>query len=255
MKKCLLIVIAALFSVSAFTGCASPRSLTPQNSLSEQNDVPKQSGAAMNQAVIPTGGTQREAASPDVSAAYAKLIAYKTEDYLQKSIADFNALLVPAPDALGELLSAQADVISHISKDDENYNFFITTMNLSTSELYCEHMGEAFNFYAAIAKQSRPCKELDEYGEVAYQFYCFADLQVTYAIEAPELLTVAERDDTLRTFQEEMSNYLNSLSEDEILNSDIRTLLTEKANALANSLSDEKMKLSPVEIVHVEISG
>lgn len=255
MKKYLSAIAVALFTVSVFMGCASQRSLTPQKPLPEQNEVPEQSGAAGNKTMLPTGGSSSETASSDVSAAYAKLTAYKTEDYLRQSIADFNALLAPTPDELEKLLSAQADVISHISKDDENYDFFITTMNISASELYCEHMGEAFSFYVAIAKQSRPCKELDEYGEVAYEFSCFADLQVTYTIETPELLTVAERDDTLRTFQEEMSNYLNSLSEDEIISGDIRMMLTEKANTLANSLSNEKIKLSPVEIVQIELFG
>lgn len=223
MKKYLPIIVAALFAISAFTGCASR--------------------------------TSNEAAPLNISEAYAKLIAYKTEDYSQQSVADFHAQLASTPEELEELLSAQADVISHISADDENYDFFITTMNISTSELYCEHMGEAFGFFVGISKESRPCKELDEYGEVTYQFFCSADLQVGYTIDAPELLTVAERDDTLRTFEEEMSKYLNSLSEDEIMNGNIRMKLIEKANALANSLSNEKIKLSSVEIVCMDLLG
>ncbi len=83
MKKYLSAIVVALFMVSVFMGCASQRSLTLQKSLPEQNEVPKQSGAAGNQTMLPTGGSSSETASSDVSAAYAKLTAYKTEDYLR----------------------------------------------------------------------------------------------------------------------------------------------------------------------------
>jgi len=57
---------------------------------------------------------------------------------------------------LTELLAAVADVSSSISPSDENYDFFATTMNLSTNELYCEKIGEEFTYFASISKMSRP---------------------------------------------------------------------------------------------------
>lgn len=120
MKKCLTIIFATLLTVSALTGCASPKSLAQRNSSSQT-------------------------ASPNASAAYEKLIAFKTEGYGQQSVADFNAALASSPDELTEFLAAQAEVISTISHDDENYDFFTTTMSFSSDELYCEHMEEGFS--------------------------------------------------------------------------------------------------------------
>ncbi len=184
--------------------------------------------------------------------AYAKLLAYKTEDYLQQSIADFNSALASRPDELTELLAMQSDVINTISPDDENYDFFTTTVQLSANALYCEHMGEPFTFYAGILKNSRPCKYLDEYGDITYDFSCFADLQVDYAINSPEILTVGERDHTLLTFKKEMQNYLDGLSEAEITDGNIRTKLADKAAELEHKLSTDTMELS-CEITLIEI--
>lgn len=215
MKKYLSIIFATLLTVSALTGCASS----------------------------------------NTSAAYEKLIAYKTENYSGQSVADFNTALAPTPDELTELLAAQADVIGTISSDDKNYDFFTTTVDFSAHELYCEHMGEEVAFFAGISKMSRPCNYLDEDGETVYEFSCFVDLQVPYSINSPELLTVAERDNTLLTFKEEMQNYLNGLSEAEITDGNIRTKLMDKATELANSLSTEKMKLLSCEIFLINING
>ncbi|GFI09135.1 regulatory protein BlaR1 [Lachnospiraceae bacterium] len=190
------------------------------------------------------------------SPSYAKLLTYKTENYLDQSVADFNAALASTPDELTELLAAQADVINTISPYDENYDFFATTMNLSTNELYCEKMGEEFTYFASISKMSWPLEELNE-GEIMYDFNCFVDFQVTYSISKPELLTVAKREQTLLTFREEMQNYLDSLSEAEItagaIDGSIKAALTDEAAKLADSLSGEAMTLS-FEITLIDIA-
>ena len=66
-------------------------------------------------------------------------------------------------------------------------------------------------------------------------------------------LTVAERDKALLTFKEEMQNYLNGLSEEEIAGSDIKKMLKTKSAELAAGLSAENMKLSPCDIYMIEI--
>ncbi len=78
-------------------------------------------------------------------------------------------------------------------------------------------------------------------------------MYVAYSINDPKLITVAERDRILLTFQEEMQNYLNGLSEAEIVDNDIRSMLIDKSAELANSLSIENMTLSPCEIYLLEI--
>lgn len=191
--------------------------------------------------------------TPKPSDSYTKLLSYKTPDYMQQSVAGFNASLASTPDELNELLAAQADVINAISPNDENYDFFTTTLQLSTNELYCEHVGEKHTFFASIFKNSRPGSEPDESGEITYKFRCSADLQITYSIPAPKVLTVAERDHTLLAFKDEMQNCLNNLSEAEITEGDIRTILTDQAAECAGRLSTENITLS-CEISLIEIS-
>ena len=247
MKKYLSIILAVLLVMSALTGCAG------------KNNPTKQDNALNTTATDPdTTPVSESSNSPSVSntsAAYEKLIAYKTDNYSQQSVANFNAALASTPAELAELLAAQADVINVISPDDENYEFFTTTMSFSANELYCEHTGEELLFYIGISKKSRPCGYLEESGETVYDFSCFVDLQVAYSINSPGLLTVAERDNALLTFKEEMQNYLNGLSEAEIVDGNIRTMLLDKSTELANSLSTENMKLSSCEISLIEISN
>lgn len=250
MKKILTIVLTALLTLSALAGCAGQNPVAGQNNASQQSNAP-----VIHQTATQANGASSPTVSPNASAAYKKLLAYKTEDYGQRSIADFNAALASTPDELTEFLAAIADVINTISPDDENYDFFTTTMSFSSHELYCEHMGEEFAFNMPISKQSRPCSYLDEYGETVYDFNCFVEAYVTYSINAPELVSVAERDKALLTFKEEMQNYLNGLSEAEIASDNIKTMLIDKSAELAQSLSTENMKLSPCEINMIELNG
>ena len=248
MKKCLPIIFAALLMVSALTGCAG------RNSSPEQNNAAAQSSKTnISQPVTSTTGASSPTVSPNTSAAYEKLISYKTANYGEQSIADFNTTLAPTPDELTELLAAVADVSNTISSDDENYEFFTTTITFSSHELYCEYMGEEVTFNMPISKQSRPCDYLDEDGETVYDFSCFVEANVAYSINAPKLVAVAERDKALLTFKEEMQNYLNGLSEEEIAGGDIKKMLIDKSTELANSLSTENMKLSPCDIYMIEI--
>ena len=232
MKKCLPIIFVALLITSALTGCKT-----------------------ISQPATPATGASSPTVSPVASAAYEKLIAYKTGNYGQQSIADFNEALASTPDELTEFLAAVADVSGAISHDDENYDFLDTTICFSSHELYCEYMGEELTFSINLAKKSRPCSYVDEDGETVYDFICFVEANVAYSIDNPELVTVAERDTALLTFREEMQNYLNGLSEEEIAGGDIKKMLKTKSTELANSLSTENMKLSPCEIYLIEINS
>ncbi len=243
MKKSLPILFASLLMVSALTGCKNQTDAAMQSSES-----------AICQSATSTNGTLSPTVCSDVSAAYEKLIAYKTKNYGQQSIADFNAMLAPTPDDLTTFLAAMADVISAISPDDENYEFITTTISFSSDELYCECMGEELTFSMPLSKQSRPCDYLDEDGETVYDFACFVEADVAYSINAPELVTVAERDKALLTFKEEMQIYLQSLSEAEIVGGNIKKMLLDKSAELANRLSTENMKLSPCEIYLLTIN-
>lgn len=250
MKKCLPLIFAAFFTVSTLAGCAGRDSSSGQD-----NDAVQGSETAIAQTAQPANGASSPAVSSNAPAAYEKLRAYKTEDYGQQSVADFNAALASTPDELAEFLAANADVINTISRDDENYGFFTTTISFSANELYCEHMGEELTFYMNLSKQSRLSDYLDEDGEPVYEFNCFIDANVPYSINAPKLVTIAERDKILLTFKEEMQKYLNGLSEAEITDGNIRKKLTDKAAELANRLSTENMQLLSCEIYMIDING
>lgn len=246
MKKFLSIIIATLMAVGVFTGCAK------QTSLPEKASVPAQVGELASKQ---TATSTSEGVPTNTSAAYAKLIAYKTEGYGQQSVADFNTALASNPDELTDFLAAVADVSSSISPSDENYDFFATTITFSAHELYCEYMGEEFALFMPMSKQSRPCDYVDEYGETVYAFNCFVEANVPYSINNLKLVTVAERDKMLLTFREEMQNYLNGLSEEEVAGSNIKTMLTDKSAELSKSLSTENMELSPCKVYLIETNG
>ena len=250
MKKCLPIIFAALLMVSALTGCAGRNPSSKQNNAAMQSNEP-----AMIQTALSTNGASSPIISPNASAAYEKLVAYKAEGYEQQSVADFNAALASTPDELTEFLAAVADVSNTICSDDENYEFFTTTITFSSHELYCEYMGEEFTLFVPISKQSRLCDYLDEAGEPVYEFNCFVECNVGYSIDNPKLVSVAERDKALLAYKAEMQNYLNGLSETEITDGDVKTMLIDKSAELADSLSTENMTLSPCEIYLLEING
>lgn len=250
MKKYLPIIFAVLLIVSVLTGCTGRNSSSEQNNVTEKSNEP-----TINQTTVPVNETPSLTDSSNVSTAYEKLIVYQTENFAQQSVADFNAALASTSDELTVFLAEIADVISTISADDENYDFFTTTMSFSSHELYCEHMGEEFTFFISLEKRSRPCNYVDEDGETVYDFNCFVEAYIAYSINNPKLVSVAERDQALLTFKEEMQNYLNSLSEEEITGGDIREMLIDKSVELANTLSTENMKLSPCEISLLEIIG
>lgn len=250
MNKCLPIIFAALITVSSLTGCAGRNPSSEQNNATVQSSEP-----AIIQTALSTNGAFSPTIPSNASAAYEKLMAYKTEDYGQQSVADFNAALASTPDELAVFLADIADVTNTMSPDDENYEFFTTTITFSSHELYCEHMGEEFTLFVPMSKQSRLCDYLDEAGEPVYEFNCFVESNVAYSIDNPKLVSVAERDKVLLTYKEEMQNYLNGLSETEIVGSNIKEMLIDKSVELANSLSTENMRLSPCEIYLIEING
>lgn len=117
--------------MSALTGCAG------------KNNPTKQDNALNTTATDPeTAPVSESSNSPSVSntsAAYEKLIAYKTDNYSQQSVADFNNLLLDNNVFL-ELLEAHSDVMAAISPNDDNYDFIMLTLNASLNEIYYEQV-------------------------------------------------------------------------------------------------------------------
>lgn len=184
---------------------------------------------------------EREPFSQDGSAAYEKLLSYKTDGYLSLSVAEFNALIAPTRDAFGEALEAYAEVT--ISKEDENNDFFDVTLRASLSELYGEVFEEDAYFSVVLSRTERPyVSPIDGY--VFYEFLFYANVDIEYRVTSPETLTVAERDRVLRSCREEMQSYVDGLSEEQILYGNIRAALTRKAAELERRYSGSGMELS-----------
>lgn len=192
---------------------------------------------------------EREPFSQDGSAAYEKFLSYKTDGYLSLSVAEFNALIAPTRDAFGEALEAYAGAT--ISKEDENYDFFDVTLRASLSELYGEVFEEAAYFSVVLSRKERPyVSPIDGY--VFYEFLFYANVDIEYRVTSPETLTVAERDEALRSCREELQSYVEGLSEEQILYGNIRAALTRKAAELERRYADDGMELS-IGIGHIDM--
>mgnify|MGYP003230908447 CR=1 FL=1 len=218
MKKSIIIPLAAVLCLSLLAGCNAKDSATPPNS--------KQANTS----------AQATVTRSDTSDAYEKLVAFKTANYEQQSVADFNQSLAPDNGDISGLLDAQAEVLASISPDDENYEFITMTLAVSLDELYCEQMNDSVGLSAYLKREERPLEKLPGEesvagAEITYQFVFNALYRLSYTFSDPTQITVADRDN-------------------------IKTVLSEKADELENSLSTAKMKLScEVEIVEVHNAG
>lgn len=246
MRKCFTLALTMLLALNALTGCSEQKDTTNKNTTTPTV-----------QTSTPQSDISNVASKESVSDSYAKLIAYKTEGYSQKSIADFNQSLMPEDGNLSELLDAHANVMENILPDDENYDFITLTLAASLDELYCEQMNDEVGISGYVKKQAQPIEPLPgeenlSTEEQAYKFVFNALYTIHYTIVAPEDLTVTNRDTALQTLCVELQNYVDGLSENEIESGSIRTSLTDKANELANSLSTDNIKLS-CEVSGIEI--
>ena len=242
MKKNVTLALVIFIFLSALAGCA------------QQNNMQKPE-ASDNSLPVPTVVSAKSTGTDnpsDASAsdAYALLITHMMENYGKRSVIDFNTALAPNRDALSEMLAAYADV--DVPADDENYHFFENTLRFSLGELYCESMGETCCFTGFVSKETGPYDESDD-GIIFYSFTCYIYFAVDYEILSPESLTIAERDATLLTFQAELQSYMDSLSEDEITDGDIRTAFTDEAAALAAQMSNDNIRLTD-EISFIDLS-
>lgn len=138
-EKSIITPLAAVLCLSLLTGCNAKDSSTPPDS--QQTNPPAQATVA-------------SANISDTSEAYEKLVALKTEDYKQQSVADFNQSLAPNNGDISGLLDAQADVLASISPDDKNYEFITVTLAASLDELYCEQMNDSVGLSAYLKRKN-----------------------------------------------------------------------------------------------------
>lgn len=173
---------------------------------------------------------------------YRLLMTCRPEDPAHTTMAGFYASLTPDPDSLNRLLDAYARL--DVSPEDEAYEFLTVTLNASLMELYCEAFDEEPFFRFTLSRQERPYPYRDSEGETIYQFLLYVDTYLNYRILSPETLTIAERDMALLTFRQELTAYVDSLSQEAITDKDFRELLEKKGSALAAALSTDELQLS-----------
>lgn len=244
--KNLPIFFAALLVVSTLTGCA--RQSNPSNAHAATAE-------RIQTATNKSSSVSPHSVSNEYANEYAKLIAYKTENYSQQSVAEINNLLLDGD--ISELLEAHSNVMADILPNDENYDFITLTLAASLDELYCEQMNDKVGISGYVKKLTQPVKPLQGEEDVvkddqSYEFVFYAHYRIEHTIPNPSGLTISERDNALETLRTELQKYVDGLSESEITNGNIRTALTDKATELANSLSSDNIKLS-CEISSIEI--
>ena len=170
-------------------------------------------------------------------------------------------LIVEDDISIQALLEAHSDVMAAISPNDDNYDFIMLTLNASLNEIYYEQVEKntVFSISGYLEKKEQPMyvEPLpDETSlsteEQSYNFLFYALYSINYTLPDPTAITVAERDSILKAFRTEMQQYVDDLSVNEIVDSNIKSLLSDKATELANSMSSEKISLS-YEISSIEI--
>ena len=122
---------------------------------------------------------------------------------------------------------------------------------------YKKNMNDSVGLSAYLKREERPLEKLPGEesvagAEITYQFVFNALYRLSYTFSDPTQITVADRDNALQKFKTEFQNYVDNLSEADLTSSNIKTVLSEKADELENSLSTAKMKLS-CEVENVEV--
>ena len=96
MKRYLLTILTISLILAGLTGCGS-RSVTKDADMEiiDTSEIPRQENPPAVES-----SQSNSLAGKNSSGAYEKLVAQKTKDYQQKSIADFNAAIAPNRDEL-----------------------------------------------------------------------------------------------------------------------------------------------------------
>lgn len=251
MKKINLVIIATILCLGVSTGCAA-----------QENDIPNTTSNGVQTSVQKSTTSSTEGISEtddaEYMAAYKKLLAYKSTNYEEITVKEFNQLL--ASDAnLSELFEDYATVEGKIPEDDENYDFITVTLNASLDEVYCEMLNDEAGFECRVKRLEKTATPLNDEersileAEPIYDFQFFASCYVHYQV-IDQALTVGERDVMLKSLRDGLQNYVDTLEEDEIINGDVKELLEKKAEELAGNLDKEKIVLD-FDVQSISVAG
>lgn len=132
--------------------------------------------------------------------AYARLISFETPDYRFRTVAGFNADLVPDRDALGRRLEDYTLVRDAGAQDD----FLNGPLWQSLSECYGDYM-EPSEPYFRYVTASQPAED---------DFFASATFRIDYTLPDPDAVTVGDRYDALEAARSALEDYFGALGRD-----------------------------------------
>lgn len=175
--------------------------------------------------------------------AYKWLLGRKTDGYEKMSVEEFNASLSAGNHDLDKLMEVRSTVAASLDPTSDGYDYFNYTLDYSLLELYYKQLNADEYSFTAYLERTHAADAAREAGR---EYAFAAPLNITYSIKNAAV-TVAERDNALNTLRKEMQVYVDSLPEDELLDSaasELQNTLDQKAQELAQRLDTESLSLS-----------
>ncbi|MDE6960197.1 MAG: hypothetical protein K2P27_04980 [Lachnospiraceae bacterium] len=220
MKSEIPVIFTALILAGMLVGCDGQRGAVRQSDAAGASFAP--------------GVSEEDEGHADAyEQAYETLVAYKTEDYRKKSIQEFRQSL--GGEDYTEFMNTYGVVTEEILPGDAHYDFIMFTLGASSGEIYYEQVerSEVFGIGGQVNKDTS-----------SEEFRFSGTYWLQYEAPDPLALTIGERDDVLRAMNEGLQAYVDSLSEAEIMEGSIKTMLAQKAEELAEQLSTDRIRLS-----------
>lgn len=251
MKKRTLVFLATVLCLNISTGCMAQDNNIPNATSKDIHTSMQEGSTSSKRDQSQNGGTSYETA-------YKNLLSFKSEDYSNSTVDEFNQLLTSTGD-LSVLFEDYSTVAEKIAEDDENYDFITITMNASLDEIYCKELSDEIGFECRVMKRGNLTEPLNEEeqkilgAEPIYDFQFYASCYIHYQI-TDKSLTVEKRDETLKTFRDDLQSYVDTLSEEEIANGNVKELLEKKAQDIASNLDTKKMDMD-FDVQTISVAG
>lgn len=250
MKKT-LIFLSIMLCLSISTGC-----MAQDNNVSDATS--KDIQTSMKEGAASSKADRSQNGNTSYETAYKNLLSFKSKDYSKSTVDEFNQLLTSTGD-LSVLFEDYSTVVEKITEDDENYDFITITLNASLDEIFCKELNDETGFECCVMKRGKPTEPLNEEeqkileAEPIYDFQFYASCNIHYQI-TDKTITVEERDEVLKTFRDDLQSYVDTLSEEEIENGNVKELLEKMAQKIAGNLDTKKMNMD-FDVQTVSVAG
>ncbi|MDO4276524.1 MAG: M56 family metallopeptidase [Eubacteriales bacterium] len=187
-----------------------------------------------------------------------RIIAEMAEIDRNTSVSDYNRKLNEICESNGkEFFDLLSDVSPEIGEDDPLYTFYTDTLSYSRSELFADVMGEQENSFAycyAVKEEygSEPVRE-DYYSDAEWAlveergpelvYMVSVNYVLNYDIADTDSMTVEERDTLISEVRHELQEYLNKLSETQLLDGSLEEQLSREFRSISGKYSSAQMNI------------